>query len=205
MGACKVSTVRSGFSASEVYSKIQQECEYEFGNDHYNGTFSTCDSLHMLGSENHAPYKKTTEKALLKKYRERLEACPKWEAYVIDLGVEKYILYEVKRKATKKTPPKYKTKFVVYTGDSRYPGEDRYIKAFNSKAEADTFAKKEMLKNPLVLLHVNKERTLVGGTETVTDFQIIRREYKSRPHPKSMDGKVLKELHRYYFEGCAAE
>lgn len=159
----------------------------------------------MLGSENHAPYKKTTEKALLKKYRERLEACPKWEAYVIDLGVEKYILYEVKRKATKKTPPKYKTKFVVYTGDSRYPGEDRYIKAFNSKAEADTFAKKEMLKNPLVLLHVNKERTLVGGTETVTDFQIIRREYKSRPHPKSMDGKVLKELHRYYFEGCAAE
>ena len=42
MGACEVSTVRSGESARKVFNIICDEDEREYGSDSYNGSFSTC-------------------------------------------------------------------------------------------------------------------------------------------------------------------
>lgn len=191
MGAESFCIEAEGYSASEVYEYLVERARSEHGADYYNGTISTCDRLDFRGV-NKNKFSKTKLK-MAKKAMEAEGFGKKWVATCIDCGVVSYTLRSVSRQATHKEPPKYAVKYVV--------GKQE----FNAKKDADAYLKKTLLGTSYSRYgQVHKRRVLVSGTETVTDMRVTEKTYKSKPHPNSMDGKVILERHRYLFYGWAA-
>lgn len=201
MGAESFVLEASAENADVAYINLVRSAREEYGYDSYNGTISTTDCYHLVGSENHSPCTKTSVRKAYDRVRKD-GGGRKWTASCIDCGVEKYILRQVSRKATHKEPPKYETCYdtVVIDGEYLTP---TVIRSFATKKEADDFTKKYLLNNPGAgcTASVKKSRRLVSGTDTVTDFSVEEKVYKSRPHPKSMEGRTLREIHKYVFYG----
>lgn len=191
MGAESFCLEAEGYSAEECYNRLVADAREEYGYGYYNGTISTCSELNFRGRNS----KTFTKSELKKAYKtvEKEDGGRKWVAACIDCGIVSYTLRSVSRKATHKEPPKYAVKYVV--------GKQE----FNTKKDADAYLKKALLDISCSRYgQVHKRRVLVSGTDVVTDMQVTEKTYKSRPHPKSMYGKVILEKHHYLFYGWAA-
>lgn len=199
MGAESYCFEAEGRSPKEVYDALVHDAREKYGYDPYSGTIATTDGYKLVGMENNRPYTKTA----LKKAHDRMNkdgGGMKWTASIIDCGVTKYLLREVSRKATHKEPPKYETAFECLNFGEH--GEE-VVGSFKKKEDADDFMKKYLFDHPAGFPRVRKTRKLISGTDTVTDFSITDKIYKSRPHPKSMKGKRIIEIHKYVVYGYA--
>jgi len=199
MGAVSYCFEVEGRTPKEVYDTLVNDARHEYGFDPYNGTIATTDGYNLVGMENNRPFTKTTMKKAYDRVKKD-DGGKKWTASIIDCGITKYQLREVSRKATHKETPKYETTFECLFG--KY--EEKVVGSFKAKEEADNFMKKYLLDHAVDYPRVRKTRKLISGTDTVTDFSITDKIYKSRPHPKSMKGKRIIEIHKYVVYGYAA-
>ena len=194
---------REAGSVGDAWNKLYEDCRDEYGDNPYNGTFSTCD---LVGSPYTVAdmYSPASKKKGWEYVHDHIEDVYKRCAKVVDLGVSGYIVRSVARKATHKEPPKYQERFQIICTE-RDPDERGYRPVTcGTKAEADKKAKEMMLKDGLERI-VAKKKVLVSGTDTVTEFTVSDKRYKSKPHLKNMEGRRIIELHQYIFYGWAAE
>ena len=191
-GAIEFIVYAEAYSPSEAYESLVEQAIYEYGNDCYNGTISTCEFVGRPVKLAEKFNKSMWEKA--EAYARKKDYGSKWEARCLDLGVSKYITREVKNARTHKDSPVYKTKFCVMDCNS-------IIKQFDEKKKADEYAKKRILDTGSKYVCVKKKRMLVSGTDTVSDFTLVEKEYKSKP--KNTTGKTVTEKHWYAFYGLA--
>lgn len=189
-------------SPEEAYKGLVEEARDEYGYDPYNGTISTTDGFEMA-YPSYNP-KNVTKKSIKDAYDyiKRDNNGRKYTATCIDCGIKGYILREVSRKATHKEPPRYETCYECVVMGER--GNDEVIQSYPTKQQADKYMKRYLLHNVAEFPRVRKTRKLVSGTDTVTDFTVKSKTYKSRPHPKNMEDKQIIELHGYIFYGFGA-
>lgn len=184
MGACAVSEIGYGTSAGEAFDKIVEDCIYEYGDDSYNGTFSTCSlqRVHRLFSV----YKKGNEE----KAREYLRKMNigKRDAHAVDLGV-KY--YEVRKARFVKGKGNFKAMFCVNN------------KVFSTLAKAKEYALSyaKQTRNEVV---VTKKYVNQNGDDGLGYVDMSVKQYTKMPK-RIPSNATVKEIHAYYFFGWAAE
>ena len=194
MGACSVSEIRKGESAGRVFDKMCEEYIREYGDDSYNGTFSTCDfcgiSLRMTGM-----FKQSNVKTAEKHIREHMDRMGKRDAYAVDMGIDHYEIVKTKLVSTKRKPS-------VHYFVANYETGKR-VKTFEQLDKAKVYATDTATKEGTELYVGKCFSDQYGHDElftTVTDVKIKKSKPKTVPK-----GAVLKEIHAYYFYGWAAE
>lgn len=192
MGACEVCRTEYGKSFKEAYRKVVRDDREDYGNDAYNGSFTTCSLQRTFRIAD--VYKKGNEK----KAWERIKDIDidKRDAYGVDMGVCRYevVKCRTEKRGTGKTEAKY-----CVESDADESGR---FKAFGTLAEAKAYAERKSLEDGCSC-YISK-RYLTDGDDWLFHTKIETKEYRSRPKsiPKNA---VLNEIHAYYFYGLAAE
>lgn len=179
-------------TARIAFDNLVSDAIYNNGNNPYNGTISTCDTMKHVKT-----FDKYCEKNVAKAEKmvdETLSSCTKYVAYYIDLGVKYYQIREVK-KVNKEYTAKYKQMFTVRDVD------DKVLKTFDTKPKADSFALQQTLLGNFVT--VKKQMVKLHGNDTVTTFTIKKRTQKTKPKLKQNDKRVVVPIHSYIFYGFA--
>ena len=176
-------------------------------NDSYSGDWNTCSNLRKI----HKVFDKCTETNLKnfmrqKKYAEMIDnVCDnvaKWSCEAMDLGIVGYEVWSVKKtKRSSNNKPVYQTMFSVYTEDNN--GHTKTLSTEKTQELADKKAKNYVLENK-GFAWWEKSKVLVSGSEEKAEFSIVSKNVKSMP--KSVkNGTVVREIHKYYVIGVAAE
>ena len=187
MGACgickSVITTRSNMTSSLINS-------WSYSTSSYSGVWNTC--YHISRFVKVADkYTDAKKKSFLKKDCS-YDNVEKGRSVVYDLGAHHYELWTTKKVVKKsKVAPKYEYRYIVRD------------KAYTTLTEANKNASLIALTNG-ESVSVKKQKVLVKGSEDYTNFEIVKKEYKTKPkHIKA--GGVLKEGHYYIVVGMAVE
>lgn len=176
-----------------VFKEIQQQCIREYGEDSYNGTFSTCYNLYFKGL-NSNKYSEKEEKKILEKYNDcDLDTgC----AMCIDLGVLNYEITTThieKEKVTK--TPKFKKSFIVRYIDNRQEVEE----SFPTKKLAEEHAIK-ISQQGFKFITIEQGYSLIEGNPVVSRIKTTKKV--SKTIPKNLkSNQICDEIHVYYFIG----
>lgn len=204
MGACGISKCvnlpREFLTSSEIRS-------WSHSDDSYSGDWNTCASLYKI----HKVFEKCTESNLkkfktMKKYQKMVEdtfdKVGKRSCEALDLGVVYYETWTVKKsKATNAKKPIYKTQFVVYGYDGNM--NKREISVETTQTLADKKAQKYTLERGYDAWW-EKTKVLVSGSEDRARFSLSVKKTKSKPKTVR-NGAIVREVHKYYVLGMAAE
>ena len=194
MGACEVSEIRKGENAVRVFDKMCGEYTCEYGDDNYNGTFSTCNfygvSLQMTGM-----FKQGNVKIAKKHINERMEKIDKRDAYAVDMGIDHYEIVKAKLVSTKR---KVSARYFVGNYET-----GKRLKTFEQLDKAKAYAI-EMATKENEGLYIGKCFGDQYGDDELFNTKMDVKIKKSKPKtvPK---GAVVREIHVYYFYGLAAE
>lgn len=188
MGSCIVETIELGRNAHDAYDNVVEECLREYGDDTYNGSFSTCslDFVHNLSKDGSLI---SEEKA--RKFLEDRDV-EKWTAEAVDMGIHHYEVRKC-RVLPVKSP---KTLYAVQ-------GKN-YFRSFDTLAKAKDATKALALEHgatetPFTIVKYCGEPNGLSYGEAKVEVKT----YKKRPK-KIPANAVLAEIHQYYFMGCAA-
>jgi hypothetical protein len=117
MGACQFENSGRGKSAKDVFTKLQDAAEREYGYDSYNGTISTVPGFRDLTNE-----WKTSKKDVDRFIRERFENANKYDCFAIctrqPVTNSNKIKSQVEHHVTPGTK-KWVLKYVVYDFDNQ--------------------------------------------------------------------------------------
>lgn len=209
MGACGISISFTASDWKKTFNEIHKEAEERYTGRYcedaaYSGDWNT---VSISGSviKVSDKYSESKTKSWLNKNMDKLwDSIPKRSGRVIDCGITGYEVWSVKKVTPKdKKTPKYETKFVVFHMGGTYGHEEIVDATCKTATEANTKAMKLTMENDRYY-HVKKTRVLISGNEETATFQLVKKSYKSKP--KSVKaGSTLKELHKYYVVGIAAE
>ena len=78
MGACQFQNTGRGRSAKDVFTRLQDSAQREYGDDSYNGTISTVPGFHDITKE-----WKSSKKDLSRFIREKLDDANKYDCFAI--------------------------------------------------------------------------------------------------------------------------
>ena len=160
----------------------------------YSGDWNTCSSIGRVVKVADK-YGKAAEAAFAKRYDD--DPISKFSSWVYDLGVTGYEVWTAKPEKVNKSAPKYKTAFNIYGEMGQYLGDAPTLPEAKKKAAELT------LKTGNSYISIKKEKKITSGTETVSAFKLVKKEYKSKP--KSVKaGSVLREIHYYRVVGFAS-
>lgn len=204
MGACGISKCVSLAKEFMTSSEIRS---WSHSDDSYSGDWNTCASIRKV----HKVFDKFTESNLkkfktMKKYQkmvdDRFDAMSKWSSEVFDLGVVGYETWSVKKaKATNVKKPIYQTRFVIYGYDNDMRKKELGVE--NTQTLADKKAKKYTIDSGNDAWW-EKTKVLVSGSEDKAKFSLVIKKSKSKPKTVKSD-TVVREIHKYYVIGMAAE
>lgn len=203
MGAVSFMQCGYGENYKDVFNDLVNEATYEYGNNDYNGTISTCfiSSYKKMADV----YSASVEKTARKLAAGNMDDVYKRNCVVLDLGIVHYEIVKVKKiipKITRKA--EYKQKYAVMRWEDNEIFS-KMIKHYDTKKEADADAIRRSLKNPNDSYFVVKRMINTNnGDDTVTQFktEIIKRKTKPKTIP---EGCIVKEIHKYLFYGVASE
>jgi len=122
MGACQFENSGRGKSAKEVFTKLQDAAEREYGDDCYNGTISTVPGFRDLTSE-----WKSSKKDLSRFIRERLNDANKYDCFAICTHQPVVNSNKIKSQVEHIVTPgtkKWVLKYVVYDYDNQLGSYD---------------------------------------------------------------------------------
>lgn len=204
MGACSISRcvelAKEFMTSSEINSWSRSD-------DSYSGDWNTCASIRKT----HKVFDKCTDTNLkkfktMKKYQkmvdDRLGSMSKWSSEVFDLGVVGYETWSVKKvKATNVKKPVYQTRFVIYGYDGNMRKKELGVE--NTQALADKKAQKYTIDSGNDAWW-EKTKVLVSGSEDKAKFSLVIKKSKTKPKTVK-SGSVVREIHKYYVIGMAAE
>ena len=204
MGACSISRCVSLAKEFMTSSEIRS---WSHSNDSYSGDWNTCASI----SKVHKVFDKCTDSNLkkfqtMKKYQkmvdDRIDAMGKRYSEVFDLGVVGYETWSVKKaKATNVKKPVYQTRFVIYGYDGNMRKKELGVE--NTQALADKKAQKYTIDSGNDAWW-EKTKVLVSGSEDKARFSLVIKKSKTKPKTVK-SGSVVREIHKYYVIGMAAE
>jgi hypothetical protein len=181
MGACQFENSGRGRSAKDVFTKLQDRAEREYGDDSYNGTISTVPGFHDLTNE-----WKTSKKDLSRFIRERLDDANKYDCFCIcthqPVTNNNKIKSQVEHIVTPGTK-KWVLKYVVYDFDNQ-------LGSYNTKGDAVKAARAHTEKT-FNRTSISMEKKLEKG-----NAEVAKITYKQSSEEK--DGQWL-------FFGYAAE
>lgn len=197
MGACNFVERAKGVSPRDVFECLRRNAEFEYGNDPYNGTISTCSlsgSPHKVSDR----WNKTAEKKAMQYIKSR-DYGSKWYAEVVDAGVVEYEICTLKRVQTPKADAQFQTRYGVYVGG-------KHERDFPTAAAANAYVRDNLYRyaGDAYAVEVKKHSVRVKGNhDTVTRYEQSIRVTKTRPKrvPK---GAVVREVHMWYFYGWAS-
>ena len=181
MGACQFENTGRGKSAKDVFTKLQDRAEIEYGDDPYNGTISTVPGFRDLTEE----WKKS-KKDLSRFIRERLDDANKYDCFAICTHQPVVNTNKIKTQVEHIVTPgtkKWVLKYVVYSIDGpigHYPTKGDAVKA--ARAHTEKY---------LSSTTIQMEKVIEKGTATVAKIT-----YKKSSEEK--DGQWI-------FFGYAAE
>ena len=183
MGACSFENSGRGASAQQVFSKLQESAEREYGDDCYNGTISTVPGFRDITNE-----WKNSKKDLDRFISAKLDDANKYDCFCIctnppvaNNNKTKTQVEHVVTKGTKKW-------VLLYTVYEAWSG--RFIASFDNKGDAVKRAR-EVSEKQQAEVHVKIEKKLDKGTPLTAKVT-----YKKSN--KEKDG-------RWVFFGYAAE
>lgn len=204
MGACGISRCVSLAKEFMTSSEIRS---WSHSDDSYSGDWNTCASIYKT----HKVFDKCTESnykkfQTMKKYQkmvdDRFDAMSKRSSEVFDLGVVGYETWSVKKaKATNVKKPIYQTRFVIYGYDNDMRKKE--IGVESTQTLADNKAKKYTIESGNDAWW-EKTKVLVSGSEDRAKFTLVIKKSKSKPKTVK-SGSVVREIHKYYVIGMAAE
>ena len=202
MGACNFRHVIDAYSAREGFDRLVSEAIYDYGNDGYNGTISTCElgfvkNMSASGKYTEAVMNKAEEYIVNDNYGE------KWVATCLDLGIVAYDIFTAKKKTPEiREKAEYRQKFAVFCYDDNGIGEisEGYR---DTKKEADELALKLTLQNGRDYFVAKRPVKINRGDDTVTQttYTVKRKKTEPKSCPKN---SVVKPVHKYIFYGMAA-
>ena len=200
MGAVAFSKTIEAYSAEEAFQMLCEDARYEYGNDRYNGTISTCDMGRVKTIAD--KYSKNVEKKAFKMIKDAGYGY-KRVADCIDMGVVEYHTISDKKLSEKsKVKAEYRQKYVIILEDDY--GRDKEVSYWDTKTEADKEAMKLALKNNIEYIIKKMPVKINRGSNVVTTIRLVKKVTKTKPK-KAVDGTVVKELRKYMFYGFAAE
>ena len=183
MGACQFKNSGRGKSAKDVFTKLQDAAQREYGDDIYNGTISTVPGFRDLTSE-----WKTSKKDLGRFIRERLDNARKYDCFAICTHQPVVNNNKIKTQVEHIVTPgtkKWVLKYVVYDYNN-----DRRLGSYDTKGEAVKVARAHTEKTPNRTT-ISMEKKLEKGSSEVAKIT-----YKKSSEEK--DGE-------WVFFGYAAE
>ena len=127
MGACQFENSGSGKSAKDVFTRLQDAAEREYGDDSYNGTISTVPGFRDITNE-----WKSSNKDLDKFISDKFENSNKYDCFCICTNPPVENKNKTKSQVEHIVTPgtkKWMLKYVVYTYDNQ-------IGSYSTKAEA---------------------------------------------------------------------
>jgi hypothetical protein len=129
MGACSFQNTGRGKSAKDVFTKLQDRAQIEYGDDSYNGTISTVPGFRDITNE-----WKSSKKDLSRFIREKLDDANKYDCFAIcthePVTNNNKIKSQVEHIVTPGTK-KWVLKYVVYDYNN-----ERQIGSYNTKGDA---------------------------------------------------------------------
>ena len=199
MGACNFATEWTGTDYQAGFRRLQQDAEWEYGYDPYNGTISTT-SLYGRPVKIAERYSATAAKKAQKWINEHEDNVPKRECRVLDLGIVGYEVSKFVKVPHTKADVQFQTRFVAYA-------DERSIGTYKTAAEA-----RAALENAMGFsryanterFHVEKESVRVAGKSTTTvAYERQTRIAKTKPKttPK---GATVTPVHKFVYYGWAA-
>ena len=203
MGATNFVETVLAKTAREGFESLSENARYEYGNDGYNGTISTCSMANRPFYIFKDSYKKSNDEKAMEMI-ENDDYGEKWLAKHIDLGVVEYKIIKPKKINTEKEKPKYTLAYTVKPIDYLCnQGRGYYnIPSFKTKTEAVNKAM-ELASKDNAEYFVSKEYVLNEGNSEVARIELEEKSYKTKPKniPK---GCRLIEIHKYMFFGWAS-
>jgi hypothetical protein len=181
MGACQFENSGRGKSAKDVFTKLQDRAEIEYGDDSYNGTISTVPGFRDITNE-----WKTSKKDLSRFIRERLDDARKYDCFAICTHEPVVNNNKIKTQVEHHVTPgtkKWVLKYVVYDFDNQ-------LGSYNTKGDAVKAARAHTEKT-FRRTSISMEKKLEKG-----NAQVATINYKASSEEK--DGQWL-------FFGLAAE
>jgi len=181
MGACQFENRGRGKSAKDVFTKLQDVAEREYGDDPYNGTISTVPGFRDLTEE----WKKS-KKDLSRFIRERLDDANKYDCFAICTHEPVVNNNKIKTQVEHIVTPgtkKWVLKYVVYDFDNQ-------LGSYNTKGDAVKAARAHTEKT-FKRTTISMEKKLEKG-----NAQVATINYKASSEEK--DGQWI-------FFGYAAE
>jgi hypothetical protein len=181
MGACQFENSGRGKSAKDVFTKLQDRAEREYGDDPYNGTISTVPGFCDLTNE-----WKTSKKDLSRFIRERLDDANKYDCFCICTHEPVVNNNKIKTQVEHIVTPgtkKWVLKYVVYDFDNQ-------LGSYNTKGDA-VKAARAYTEKTFKRTSISMEKKLEKGSSEVAKIT-----YK--PSSEEKDGQWL-------FFGYAAE
>jgi hypothetical protein len=194
MGAQSFVKTITAATAQEAYQRLYDSAVYEYGNDSYNGTISTCSMGRCKKS--FSTYKAENEKQA-RELIDRLDNGEKWIADYIDLGVVEIQKVTVK-KVVKTYTADYRFMFGVYKSHTNDLVSTRAL--FKTKGEADKYAINLALKGQDV--QVRRRPVNMGGNDIVSTFETVRTPTKKKT--TKTPNAIIQEKHKFVFFGWAA-
>lgn len=198
MGSAEVCKSIKSTDVRRGFESLVSEATYDYGNDSYNGTISTCSLARCEFKFD--KYTPANEKKAIRLIESSLYRVEKGTVHYIDLGVIEYRVIEVKKEKNPKFNPKYKLQFVV-----RQKFKDYDLEYFEKQKQAEDFAAKKTLETGCIHV-VTKEYILArekGVDNKVSATAITTKSYKSKPKLKDMPNRKIEEIHKYIFFGWA--
>jgi hypothetical protein len=181
MGACSFENYGRGKSARDVFTKLQNAAEREYGDDCYNGTISTVPGFNDLTNE-----WKSSKKELNRFINDKLENANKYDCFCICTNPPVENKNKTKSQVEHIVTPgtkKWVLKYVVYSSGGK-------LSSYNTKGEAVKAARLHTEKH-LGTTAIHMEKSLEKGNS-----QVAKITYKQSTTEK--DG-------HYVFFGYAAE
>ena len=193
MGAVFIMDTREGTSADAAWDKLYRDSIRVYGDDAYNGSFSTCSFRGVRETLGDSATSKKISEARKFAWHER-DNVYKGIAYAVDCGITEYVVVSVRAKRAKGRP---KTKFVVVV-----PHEEVQERVFDSLEDAKKGASVAALRYGFS--EIQKRSVYSDGNFSVQQYERVEKKYKTRPKrvPK---GASVEARHLYLFYGMAAE
>ena len=183
MGACQFHNSGRGRSAKDVFTKLQDSAQREYGDDCYNGTISTVPGFRDITNE-----WKNSKKDLHRFIDNKLENANKYDCFAICTRPPIENKNKTKSQVEHIVTPGTKKWILLYCVYEAW--SDRFVASFNNKGDAVKRAR-ELAEKNMAEVHVKMEKKLDKGTPLTAKIT-----YKKSTTEK--DG-------HYVFFGYAAE
>jgi hypothetical protein len=156
MGACSFQNSGRGKSAQQVFTRLQENAEREYGDDCYNGTISTVPGFRDITNE-----WKNSKKDLNRFIDEKLDNANKYDCFAICTHPPVENKNKTKTQVENIVTPGTKKWVLLYCVYEAW--SDRFVASFNNKGDAVKRAR-ELAEKNMAEVHVKMEKKLDKGT-----------------------------------------